>query len=157
MTEHDPDAPYGRMPNGHPRSPGLRDPVLLAKAQAARKENLADRRRRAERTRAEVNVGFLEAVKELWREQGQDILQRAARDHPEKVMKVLADLMPKQMEIKGSAVQDLDDDRISELIEAITDRIGRGAGAALEAAASRAGAETIDAEVVEVQAVPKAT
>jgi hypothetical protein len=139
-------------------APGpLSDPEIRAKAVANRKANLAERKRRAESSRADLSVAFLEDVHELWKEHGKTILARAAFTHPEKVAKIIADLMPKQMEIKGSAVQDLEDDRLADLIDAISERLGRGTEAALGAAQGRADAQTIDAEIVEVSAVPEAT
>jgi hypothetical protein len=137
-------------------SVGLRDPQILAKAQAARKENLAERRRKADRSRADLSVDFLGDVHELWREHGKTILARAAFAHPEKVAKIIADLMPKQMEIKSSAVQDLDDDRLHDLIGAISERLGRGAEAALGAAEGRSPPKIIDATAVELRPIPEA-
>jgi hypothetical protein len=131
----------------------LSDPVTLAKAQAARKENLAERKRKADRSRADLSVDFLGDVHELWKEHGKTILARAAFTHPEKVAKIIADLMPKQMEIKGSAVQDLDDERLHDLIGAISDRLGRGAETALGEAQGRSAPQIIDATAVELPAV----
>lgn len=154
----DPEAPYGRSPvNGQPLPAGLRDPVVRAKAAASAKASLAERKRRSEKTKAKVNNAFLDDVLALWRKKGPEILEQAAAKAPEKVMKIVADLIPKQMEIKGGAVQDLDDEKIEELIGAITRQLGRGVETAAAEAASRAGAQTIDAEAVEIQSLPKAT
>ena len=145
-------------PPGYPglTSRGLSDPAVLAKAQAARKENLAERKRKAERARADLSVDFLGDVHELWKEHGKTILARAAFAHPEKIAKIIADLMPKQMEIKGSAVQDLDDERLHDLIGAISERLGRGAENALGTAEGRSPPKIIDATAIELRPLPEA-
>lgn len=150
-------APPPKKPNPWLNGSPMKDPEIKAKALASRKANAAERRRRAEIARADLNGAFLDDLNEMWREHGKTILARAAFAHPEKVAKILADLVPKQMEVKTSSVQDLEDDRLADLIDALSERLGRGAEAALGAAQSRATAQTIDAEVVELQALPEAT
>jgi hypothetical protein len=135
----------------------LRDPVLREKAVATRNANMAEKRRKADKSRAELNLHFLADLNELWREHGKAILSRAAFAHPEKVAKLIADLVPKQLEVKTSAVQDLDDDRLDDLVSALSERLGRGATTALNSAQGRAGAQTIEAEIIDVPPVQEAT
>jgi hypothetical protein len=71
-------------------------------------------------------------------------------------VKIIADLMPKQMEVTGTVVQDLEDDRLNDLIGALSERLGRGAQTALGAAQGRATSEVIDAEVVDISPVHEA-
>lgn len=134
----------------------LADPEIRRKAMEQRKLNTAEKKRKAEASRADLSVKFLSDVHELWKEHGPTILARAAFAHPEKIAKIVADLMPKQLEVKGSAVQDLDDERLSELIGAISDRLGRGTEAALGAAEGRAAPKIIDATIIDVSPVREA-
>lgn len=126
------------------------------KGAAARTANYAEKRRKAEAARADLSLDFLTDLKEMWGEHGKTILARAAFAHPEKVAKIMADLMPKQMEIKGSAIQDIEDDRLADLIDALSERLGRGVEGVAGSVAGGSRATIIDAEAVEVPALPKA-
>jgi hypothetical protein len=51
--------------------------------------------------KSKLSEAFLQDLRDLWLEQGPDVLRRVARDEPAALLKVIAMLMPKDIVVSG--------------------------------------------------------
>lgn len=113
-------------------------------------------RRTAKQSRNELTKKFLSDIHRLWEEQGEGIMRRSAFYEPTKTLQIIASLLPKQLEVTTTELHDIPDEKIDELLTAVSDLIeGRIAGASAKVIEGKADAR--DAEQVgALQALPEA-
>lgn len=121
-------SPVAKRPK--PATPVAAGEIIPPDAPISQSE--AKRRAKAEQTRLTAN--FTRDVRALWEEQGQSIMRRAAFADPLGTMKVIASMLPKQIDVTQTNVEEIDNDKLDRLIGAVDDilagRLGSLAGKA---------------------------
>lgn len=128
-------------------TPGLPPAISPAKPQKARGHtgqilppakpvSQAEAKRQAKAEGILLTSKFTKDIRELWEEQGQSIMRRAAFSDPLGTMKVIASMLPKQIDVTQTQVEEIDNDKLDRLIEAVDGILGGRLGKA-EAAADR--------------------
>lgn len=75
--------------------------------------------------RQQLTGKFTEDLMAVWAGQGPQILERAAFQNPMGFAKMVADLLPKQLDVDVSVVEELPDDQLAELIAGVGELLGR--------------------------------
>jgi hypothetical protein len=90
---------------------------------------------RVKGTRNTISEAFLKDLALEWEQSGPDALKVMAREEPGNFVKVVAALLPKELEISDNRLADLNDDELDNLINelrtrvrtAIAEHVGSGA------------------------------
>ena len=85
-------------------------------------------RGRPKGSRNKLGEEFLSDLREAWTELGPDVIRRVARDRPADLLKVVASLQPKQLEIQDNSFGGLSDDMLAQIIDAARMVIENGKG-----------------------------
>jgi hypothetical protein len=88
-------------------------------AEKVMSQSEAKRQAKAEQTKLTAN--FTKDIRSLWEEQGQSIMRRAAFADPLGTMKVIASILPKQIDVTQTNVEEIDNDKLDRLIGAVDD------------------------------------
>src|SRR5262245_44591023 len=98
-------------------------------------------------TRRRVNQAFLEALLEDFHAHGKEVIRRAGQESPATYMKVLAQLVPRELQVEqsGSVISKLSDEQLSAMISEIDRQMAE--------LAKRAAGE--NAKLIEAVAEPK--
>lgn len=75
--------------------------------------------------RQQLTGKFTEDLMTIWSGQGPQILERAAFQNPMAFAKMVADLLPKQLDVDVNVVQELEDDQLADLISGVGEILGR--------------------------------
>lgn len=81
--------------------------------------------------RSKLGEQFLKAMQEDFEANGVVAIQKVRQEKPEQYLKVIASILPKEVKVSASAVDELDDDELASLLLAL--RSVAGKVAALEA------------------------
>jgi hypothetical protein len=96
--------------------------------------SIAEAKRVAKAEQTKLTAKFTNDIRALWEEQGQSIMRRAAFADPLGTMKVIASMLPKQIDVTTTNVEEIDNDKLDRLIGAVDDilagRLGGLAGKA---------------------------
>jgi hypothetical protein len=90
----------------------------------------AEAKRQAKSEGILLTSKFTKDIRELWEEQGQSIMRRAAFSDPLGTMKVIASMLPKQIDVTQTQVEEIDNDKLDRLIEAVDGILGGRLGKA---------------------------
>lgn len=69
--------------------------------------------------RNKLGEAFLEDMLEAWKSKGKDAIERVIAERPHEFIKAVAGILPKEMEIKTTAVQELSDDELAAALAAL--------------------------------------
>lgn len=75
-------------------------------------------------SRNKLGERFVADLYEAWQEKGQDVIARVAAERPQDFLKVVASLLPKQVEIKEDAFGELTDEQLVAIISAARHSLG---------------------------------
>lgn len=78
--------------------------------------------------RDKITQAFLNDLEEVWRTEGKDVLLRAAREKPAEFARMVASLLPRQLEIERP-LSEMSDDELSDLIAIVRTTLQASAGA----------------------------
>ena len=125
-----PDLPHPRLVRA--RNPGAKTGEVLP---ADRPLSQAAAKRQAKEEQTKLTANFTRDIRALWEEQGQSIMRRAAFADPLGTMKVIASMLPKQIDVTTTNVEEIDNDKLDRLLGAVDDILaGRLEGLAGKAA-----------------------
>ena len=79
---------------------------------------------RAKGTRHKIGEVFLEDMLTAWEARGKDAIERVIKDRPHEFIKAVVSLMPKEIEVKTTTVQELSDDDLARIGRAMRARRG---------------------------------
>jgi hypothetical protein len=82
-------------------------------------------------SRNRLGEQFLEDLRDLWETQGPDVLARVARDDPSTLLKVIASLMPRDLNITGSVDIGIDAGSVLQNFRRAVELLGNQAPARL--------------------------
>jgi hypothetical protein len=98
------------------------------------------------RTRHLLNQEFMQALLLNFRHQGKKAIEKVARNQPGVYLKILALLVPREMQVEHTnSIKQMTDEQIEEAIEAIQTMLAARAGAA---------AKVIEEEAEDISALP---
>jgi hypothetical protein len=87
---------------------------------------------RAKGTRNKISQRFLEDFAAEWEAKGAECLKIMATEHPSDFVKVAAGLLPKEMEITDSRLQDISDQELDAIIEHVRTQLSIARGVTRE-------------------------
>ncbi|CAB4121063.1 hypothetical protein UFOVP6_10 [uncultured Caudovirales phage] len=90
----------------------------------------AEAKRQAKAEGVLLTHKFTKDIRDLWEEQGQSIMRRAAFADPLGTMKVIASMLPKQIDVTQTQVEEIDNDKLDRLIDAVDGILGGRLGKA---------------------------
>ena len=91
-------------------------------------------------SRNKLGEDFLRDMLDVWATQGKDCIERTAKEHPEKLVGIVANLLPKEFKVTDE-LSDLTDEQLAALHGAL-DVLARNAPVAAEAVVGREQAST---------------
>jgi hypothetical protein len=103
--------------------------------------SIAEAKRVAKSEQTRLTARFTNDIRALWEEQGQSIMRRAAFADPLGTMKVIASMLPKQIDVTTTNVEEIDNDKLDRLIGAVDDILAGRLGAVADKASGREGEE----------------
>lgn len=141
-----PPAREGLTPPEIPRPktlPVARKPVAIKGEvlPAEKPVSIAEAKRVAKAEQTRLTARFTNDIRALWEEQGQSIMRRAAFADPLGTMKVIASMLPKQIDVTTTNVEEIDNDKLDRLIGAVDDILAGRLGAVAGKASGREGEE----------------
>lgn len=71
----------------------------------------------AAKVRQSINGAFLEDFQAVWEDVGESCLRRTAFYSPDKLAKMALELLPKQMDITHTSIQDMENEHLDQLLE----------------------------------------
>ena len=83
-------------------------------------------------SRSKLGDAFVESLQKKWAAEGDDILDRVARDNPEKVLEVMARVLPKEVAISVEQRGPMDSETVRKLRRVIDLMDACGAGGIAE-------------------------
>ena len=69
--------------------------------------------------RNKLGEAFLDDMLSAWEAKGKDAIERVIKDRPHEFIKAVAGILPKEMEIKTTSVQELSDDDLAAALVAL--------------------------------------
>ena len=115
----------GRPPKARGQT-GLTGEVMVP----AKPVSQSEAKRQAKAESILLTSKFTKDIRDLWEEQGQSIMRRAAFSDPLGTMKVIASMLPKQIDVTQTQVEEIDNDKLDRLIEAVDGILGGRLGKA---------------------------
>src|SRR5262245_17854315 len=89
----------------------------------------ANRRGRAKGSRNRLAHAFVTALQADFEEHGETVIRIARVERPVEYLKVIASILPKELEISdGSRLKELSDEQLDSIIEFISERLAERAG-----------------------------
>ena len=67
-------------------------------------------------SRNKLGEEFLTDMLTVWREVGEDCIRRTAAEHPEKLVSIMAGILPKELNVNTNPLEELSDDELEECI-----------------------------------------
>jgi hypothetical protein len=64
-------------------------------------------------SRNALGEDFLSDMLAVWREKGKDCIEATAREHPEKLVSIVAGILPKELNVNTNAAEELSDDDLA--------------------------------------------
>jgi hypothetical protein len=64
-------------------------------------------------SRNALGEDFLSDMLAVWREKGKDCIEATAKDHPEKLVSIVAGILPKELNVNTNAAEELSDDDLA--------------------------------------------
>ena len=64
-------------------------------------------------SRNKLGEDFLSDMLTVWREVGEDCIRRTAAEHPEKLVSIMAGILPKELNVNTNPVEELTDDELA--------------------------------------------
>lgn len=110
------EAKGAKATRSHTTDPKLKAPPTAFKAGAEWKGNAAGR---PKGSRHKLGTAFIDDLYEAWQTQGKDVIARVIEERPHEFLKSVASILPKEIEVKTTAVQDLSDDDIAAALIAL--------------------------------------
>ncbi len=74
--------------------------------------------------RTKIGEDFLNDLHEHWQGNGKDAIDRMCQKQPAEYVKVVASLLPKQVEIKESAFEGVSDEQLAAIVAAAKSALG---------------------------------
>jgi hypothetical protein len=108
---------------------------------------------RAKGIRNRLSHTFLEALQKDFAEHGEEAIRICRIEKPNEYVKIVAGLMPRELDITNNTLTEIDDTQLVEFIEFVRVQLGERAGRL----ASRADAETDGGQAPVLLSIPKAT
>lgn len=68
---------------------------------------------RAKGSRNALGEDFLSDMLEVWREKGKECIEATARDHPDKLVSIVAGILPKELNVTRNPAEELSDDDLA--------------------------------------------
>lgn len=114
------------------------------------------RRKELKKSRTELSTAFYDDFIRVWQDCGESALRRAQFHDPMGFVKVAASLMPKQLDVTTTTVQEMEDEQLERLLTLVTSALGERSAALEEEAGGRAELAAPAGQVVDLQALPQA-
>lgn len=70
-------------------------------------------------SRHKLGAAFIEDLYAAWQTSGKDVIARVIEERPHEFIKSIASILPKEIEVKTSTVQELSDDDIAAALTAL--------------------------------------
>lgn len=80
-------------------------------------------------SRHKLGEAFIQDMYAAWEEKGKDAIERVIAERPHEFIKSVASILPKEIEVKTTAVQELSDDDIATMLVAVRSAVLAGNGA----------------------------
>lgn len=64
-------------------------------------------------SRNKLGEDFLSDMLTVWKEVGEDCIRRTAKEHPEKLVSIMAGILPKELNVNTNPVEELSDDELA--------------------------------------------
>jgi len=101
-------------------------------------------------SRHKLSMKFFTDLHDIWLEQGDGILRRAAFQDPMGFAAMCAKLMPQKIEVRDTTLEDMEDDKLANLISALEQRLTSGHSAGgRDAGTGGRSVKTIEGRVIE--------
>ena len=84
----------------------------------------APRSGRVAGSRNKLNAQFLDDLREAWEKHGKEALRITAIEQPAQLAKIVASILPRELEISDSRLKDLSDDDLETLTEILKRSLG---------------------------------
>ena len=91
--------------------------------------------------RNRLGDAFIEAMHEDFQAHGKSVIETVRAEKPDQYLKVIASILPKELNVKTEALDELDDTELAGLLEAV-----RSVASELAAREARAGSEATRSE-----------
>jgi hypothetical protein len=79
---------------------------------------------RVKGTRNRLSMAFVEALAKDFEEQGEEAIKICRIERPNEYLKIIASLLPKELEITDSRLQEISDDELDAIIEYVRHQLG---------------------------------
>ena len=77
-------------------------------------------------SRAKLGEEFVADLQAAWKEKGREVIDAVIETRPQDFLKVVAGILPKQIDVKTNAVNELEDDELASLLAALRSIAGQG-------------------------------
>src|SRR5262245_21939164 len=88
----------------------------------------ANRRGRVKGSRNRLAYGFVEALQRDFEEHGEAVIRIVRVERPAEYLKVIASILPKELEISDSRLKELSDEQLDALLALVEGRLADRAG-----------------------------
>jgi hypothetical protein len=88
----------------------------------------APRNGRMKGSRNKLGADFLYALQREFEQLGETVIRRVRVDHPVDFLKVIASVLPKELEITDSRLKDVPDEQLDAIVEYINGRLASSSG-----------------------------
>lgn len=79
-------------------------------------------------SRNKLGEDFLSDMLTVWKEVGEDCIRRTAQEHPEKLVSIMAGILPKELNVNTNPVEELSDDELTAGIAFLRSVAGAAGG-----------------------------
>src|SRR5262245_66362762 len=77
--------------------------------------------------RNKLSVAFVDALKAAFDEKGEEAIRICISERPHEFLRIIASIVPRELEISDSRLKDLSDEQLDELIEVTKRYLGSAA------------------------------
>jgi hypothetical protein len=72
-------------------------------------------------SRSKLGEQFITSLQQAWEERGDEVIDRVINERPQDFLKVIANILPKDVNIKVNSTEDLSDDQLMRKLAALTE------------------------------------
>ena len=88
-------------------------PASLANLKPVQPGQVLNPKGRAKGSRNKLGEDFLTDLLEVWGEKGKQCIEATAANHPEKLVSIVAGILPKELNVNTNAAEELSDDDLA--------------------------------------------
>jgi len=83
-------------------------------------------------SRHKLSEAFIAALHADFVQHGACAIQRVREERPEQCLKVVASILPKELHVQNTSLEDMSDDELMDIVALLRSQIAKGAGEATE-------------------------